>query len=272
MNKLQASLAIGVYIFALNSQAALFDDKEARKKILEVEANLLEVEANSQANKKLQSAEIEVLSTRMSDQLLNMQNEIELLKQEISDLRGGLEVVNHALATADKRQRDLYADTDRRIRKVEPSLDSDSDRVGVLAPPSEGGGADTGAVDAYKAYKTAYNFSQKSDHKAAFDAYNAFIATYPDSKYMPDAIYGLGYSQFALKNYKSSIASQEKLLAIYPSSTKASNAMYSIANSQIQLGQVSGAKEMLRSLIAKYPSAAVIPNAEKRLKVLESIK
>ena len=89
---------------------------------------------------------------------------------------------------------------------------------------------------------------------------------------MPDAIYGLGYSQFALKNYKSSIASQEKLLAIYPSSTKASNAMYSIANSQIQLGQVGGAKEMLRSLIAKYPSAAVIPNAEKRLKVLESIK
>lgn len=263
MNKLQASLAIGAYIFALNSQAALFDDKEARKKILDVEAN-------SQANHQLQSAEIEALSTRTADQLLNMQNEIELLKQEISELRGGLEVVNHALATADKRQRDLYADTDRRIRKVEPSLDGD--RVGVLAPPSEVGGADTGAVDAYKAYKTAYGFSQKSDHKAAFDAYNAFIATYPDSKYMPDAIYGLGYSQFALKNYKSSIASQKKLLAIYPSSTKASNAMYSIANSQIQLGQVSIAKEMLRSLIAKYPSAAVIPNAEKRLKVLESIK
>ena len=263
MNKLQASLAIGAYIFALNSQAALFDDKEARRKILEVEAN-------SQANHGLQSAEIEGLSTRTADQFLNMQNEIELLKQEISELRGGLEVVNHELATADKRQRDLYADTDRRIRKIEPSLGGD--RVGVLAPPSEGGSVDTGAVDAYKAYKTAYSLSQKSEHKAAFDAYNAFIATYPDSKYMPDAIYGLGYSQFALKNYKSSIASQEKLLAIYPSSTKASNAMYSIANSQIQLGQVGGAKEMLRSLIAKYPSAAVIPNAEKRLKVLESIK
>lgn len=116
-----------------------------------------------------------------------MQNEIELLKQEISELRGELEVVNHALATADKRQRDLYADTDRRIRKIESSLGGDS--VGVLAPPSEGGSVDTGAVDAYKAYKEAYGFSQKSDHKAAFDAYNAFIATYPDSKYMPDAIY-----------------------------------------------------------------------------------
>ncbi|MFT7227516.1 MAG: tol-pal system protein YbgF [Methylophilaceae bacterium] len=263
MNKLQASLAIGAYIFALNSQAALFDDKEARKKILDVETNSL-------ANHELQSAEIEGLSKRMVDQLLNMQNEIELLKQEISELRGELEVVNHALATADKRQRDLYADTDRRIRKIESSLSGDS--VGVLAPPSEGGGADTDVVDAYKAYKTAYGFSQKSDHKAAFDAYNTFIATYPNSKYMPDAIYGLGYSQFALKNYKSSIASQKKLLAIYPSSAKASNAMYSIANSQIQLGQVSSAKKMLRSLIAKYPSAAVIPNAEKRLKVLESIK
>ncbi|HSR01690.1 MAG TPA: tetratricopeptide repeat protein, partial [Methylophilaceae bacterium] len=53
---------------------------------------------------------------------------------------------------------------------------------------------------------------------------------------------------------------------------KVPNAMYSIANSHIQLGQVKEAKKMLSELIAKYPNADVIPNAQRRLKVLETIK
>jgi len=265
MNKLQASLAIGLCTLAFHSQAALFDDTEARKKILEVESQSL-------ADHELQAAEIEDLNKRLSAQsesMLNMQNEMELLKQEISELRGALEVANHALATAERRQKDLYADTDKRIRRLEGGAGVDS--VGVLPSSPEVGG-NAANVDAYQAYKAAYGLSQGAKHKEAFDAYNAFIKKYPDSKYTPDAIYGVGYSQFALKNYKSSIASQQKLLAVYPNSAKAPNAMYSIANSQIQLGQINSAKKVLRSLIAKHPAAEVVPSAKKRLKVLESIR
>jgi TolA-binding protein len=48
--------------------------------------------------------------------------------------------------------------------------------------------------------------------------------------------------------------------------------MLSLANSQIQLGQIPAAKKTLKDLIATYPSAEVTPSAQKRLKVLESIK
>ena len=248
MDKMQASLAIGLYLFAFNSQAALFDDTEARKKILDVEAK-------SVANHELHAAEIADLNKRLDIQsqgllsiqsqgLLSMQNEIVLLKQEISELRGALEVANHGLATAERRQKDLYADTDARIRKLEGGVSS----VGV-----DGGGnletvPATVDADVYKAYKAAYNLSQENKHKEAYEAFDAFIMQFPESKYTPDAIYGLGYSQFALKNYQSSIASQQKLLAVYPNSAKAPNAMYSIANSQIQLGQVNSAKEVLETI------------------------
>lgn len=264
MDKLQASLAIGLYLFVFNSQAALFDDTEARKKILDVEAK-------SVANHELQAAEIADLNKRLDIQsqgLLSMQNEIVLLKQEISELRGALEVANHGLATAERRQKDLYADTDARIRRLESG--------GSITANDEEGNTETplarADADVYKAYKTAYNLSQENKHKEAYEAFDAFITQFPESKYTPDAIYGLGYSQFALKNYQSSIASQQKLLAVYPNSAKAPNAMYSIANSQIQLGQVNSAKKVLQSLIAKYPNAAVTPNAKARLKVLETIK
>lgn len=264
MDKLQASLAIGISLLAFNSQAALFDDTEARKKILDVEAK-------SVASHELQAAEIEDLNKRLGIQsqgMLTMQNEIILLKQEISELRGALEVANHGLATAERRQKDLYADTDARIRRLE----SGSSPVDAGEGSSDEAAPTAGDADVYKAYKAAYNLSQENKHKEAYEAFDAFITQFPDSKYTPDAIYGLGYSQFALKNYQSSIASQQKLLAVYPNSAKAPNAMYSIANSQIQLGQIANAKKVLQSLIAKYPSATIVPNAKARLKVLETIK
>jgi TolA-binding protein len=98
------------------------------------------------------------------------------------------------------------------------------------------------------------------------------LKDYPTSKLAPDALYGMGYAQFALKNYKSSIATQQKVLDLHPESVKVPDAMYNMANGQIQLGQVSGAKKTLRDLIAKFPNADVTPNAQKRLKMLESIK
>jgi tol-pal system protein YbgF len=261
MKTLQKSLVIALSFFTLSTQAALFDDTEARKKIIEVETA-------SQENHEAQAAEIEDLKKRLSTQsqaMLDMQNEIELLRQEVAQLRGGLEVANHALETAEQRQKDLYADTDARIRKLEGGMTSETPNDGSMTEPMD-------ESEEAKAYKAAYAFSQQAKHQEAFDAFDAFIKEYPDSKLTPDALYGLGYSQFALRNYKSSIASQQKLLDDYPDNPKVPNAMYSIANSQIQLGQVKNAKKMLRDLIAKYPDAEVIPNAERRLKVLETIK
>ena len=50
------------------------------------------------------------------------------------------------------------------------------------------------------------------------------------------------------------------------------NARLNLANSQIQLGQIPAAKKTLKELIAAHPNAEVTPSAQKRLKVLESIK
>lgn len=261
MAKLQKGLFIGLSLFALTSHAALFDDTEARKKILDVEAE-------SQAADSAQAAEIADLKRRLSVQsqgLLDMQNEIELLRQEVAQLRGSLEVANHALESAENRQKDLYADTDARLRALETTTQQTGDGNATTEPLSSEHSEDV------KAYQEAYKFSQNAQHKEAFGAYDQFIKAYPESKLMPDALYGLGYSQFALKSYKSSISSQRKLLESYPESPKVPNAMYSIANSQIQLGQVKAAKKSLRDLITNYPDADVIPNAKKRLKVLETI-
>jgi len=122
-----ASLLLTTQLFAMNGHAALFDDKEARKKIVEVEATM---------NSQNQATQAELAGLRKSQQALeqrviaieaitkgqvlgDMQNQIEALKQEVSRLKGELEVASHNVDATQQRQKDLYGDTDTRLRKLE---------------------------------------------------------------------------------------------------------------------------------------------------------
>ena len=274
---------VGLSLFALTSyfnsaHAALFDDKEARKKIVELEAKQQTDHSAAMAAiadlKKISAALEKRIATIeaivQGGGLSEMQNQIETLKQEVANLKGDLEVAQHNLEATQARQKDLYVDTDTRLRKIEGGVptSSSSNSAPSAATPTQPAAEEKDA----KAFADANTLSQSAKHKDAFAAFDAFLREYPNSKLVADALYGMGYSQFALKNYKSSIATQQKLIDLHPESAKVPDAMYNMANGQIQLGQVSSAKKTLRDLVAKYPDAAVTPNAQKRLKALEAIK
>lgn len=265
---------VALSLFALTSHAALFDDKEARKKILEVEAKqqsdhnaamaaIADLKKSQVAmEKRITAIEAVVQSGGLAD----MSNQIDALKQEVASLKGDLEVAQHNLEATQTRQKDLYVDTDTRLRRLEGGapIASNNTQANATQPMTE-------EKDA-KAFADANALSQSAKHKEAFAAFDAFLKEYPNSKLAADALYGMGYSQFALKNYKSAIATQQKVIDLHPDSPKVPDAMYNMANSQIQLGQVSSAKKTLRDLVAKYPDAGVTPSAQKRLKALEAIK
>ncbi len=263
-------LVLVIATTAITSHAAIFDDKEARKKILEVEAasqaSINDLKKNQAAiEKRLEAIEAVIQGQALGD----MQSQIENLKQQVANLKGELEVATHNIDSTQQRQKDLYTDTDTRLRKIESGVAP----VVPTATDSTGNSTAPAAVEKdVKAFADAEDLSRSSKHKEAFNAFDAFLKEYPNSKLVPDALYGMGYSQFALKNYKSSIATQQKVVDLHGDSAKAPDALYSIANSQIQLGQVSNAKKTLRDLVSKYPNAEVTPNAQKRLKTLEALK
>lgn len=270
------SLFLTAQLFSYASHAALFDDTEARKKILELEKNMQSQNQATQSAladlKKDQHAleqRLTSLESIAKNGLVDMQSQVESLKQEISRLKGDLEVATHNLDLAQQRQKDLYTDTDARLRKLE-SAPASSAQVSATAetvapvPAKES--------EEQKQLETANVLSKESKYKEAFTAYDKFLKDYPNSASAADALFGLGYSQFALKNYKSAIATQQKLLDTHPDAAKAPDAMLNMANSQIQLGQVVAAKKTLRELVKKFPNSEVTPTAQKRLKALESIK
>ncbi|MES1988107.1 MAG: tol-pal system protein YbgF [Pseudomonadota bacterium] len=276
-----ASVLLSAQLFAINGHAALFDDKEARKKILEVEttmnsqdqANQTEL-ANVKKNFEQRLQAIEAITK--GGGLMEMQNQIESLKQEVARLKGELEEANHNVDTTQQRQKDLYGDTDARLRKLEsgatPPATVGSGDASAPQPTAVVAAAPARNTQEYQLLELANGLSKESKHKDAFNAYDKFLKDYPNSALAAEATYGLGYSQFALKNYKSAIATQQKVIDLHPESPKVPDAMLNMANSQIQLGLVPGAKKTLRDLIAQFPNSEVTPTAQKRLKALEAIK
>lgn len=284
MKKLNlVSLFLLVQLFAINSHAALFDDKEARKKILEIEATMTsqhQAAQNELANFKksqqaLEQRVIAIEAITKGQVLGDMQNHIDTLKQEIARLKGELEEANHHIEATQQRQKDLYGDTDARLRKLEGG---DTAAATTTAPDATAAAAPAATAtpnkntQEYQLLELANGLSREAKHKDAYNAYDKFLKDYPDSALAPEAKYGLGYTQFALKNYKSAIITQQKVIDSHPDSPKVPDAMLNKANSQIQLGQVENAKKTLRDLIAKFPESEVTPTAQRRLKALEAIK
>jgi tol-pal system protein YbgF len=295
-----ASLLIVTAGFAAQGHAALFDDKEARKKILELEATTTTQHQAAQADlaalKKTQQVIeqrlVEIEAITKGQGLLDMQNQIEGLKQEVAKLKGELELASHNVNLTQQRQKDLYGDADARLRKLEqgqpvanasanpnPVAAVEAPPASVVAPAAPVAAAPAASTpepaknsQEYQLLELAHGLAKEAKYKDAFNAYDKFLKDYPNSAYAPDALYGLGYAQFALKNYKSSMATQQKLLDAHPDNPRAADALFNMANSQFQLGMVPAAKKTLRDLLAKYPNSEVIPAAQKRLKALDAIK
>ena len=248
-------------LFVTPLHAALFEDTEARKKLQEMQLKETELEA------RIVSLEAVIKSGSLNDML----NQIELMKQDVSKLRGDIETLRHLNATVEQRQKDLYQDLDGRLRKIEEKSVGNN-----TALPNKV--AEIPATPEVKAPSDQEVFDQANQlldgmkYKEAFQAFTDFIKQFPSSTLLPDAKYGLANAQFSLKNYKASVGTYQKLLDQHPDFAKNPEALLGLANAQIQLALVPEAKKSLKDLIKKYPKSDVIQNAQKRLKVLESIK
>jgi tol-pal system protein YbgF len=276
---MRSLILLGMLVLSQVSHAALFDDEGARKKIIELQQ---QIDTQNQATQKsLRALEqrITAIEAIVKGQgLTDLLGQIESLNKELSKVKGDLEIATHNIEATQQRQKDLYGDTDGRLRKLEggtpvaSGADASAPATAGVAVANADGGAQAKEAEATKDFEAAQALSKAGKHREAFDAYEKFLQTYPTSSRVPEAQYALGYSQFSLKNYKASIATQQKLLQQYPDTPKAPDAMFNIANSQIQLADIEGAKKTLRGLLSQYPNSDVAPNAKKRLTVLDSFK
>jgi tol-pal system protein YbgF len=267
--------ALALCAFAQGLHAGVFDDEEARKRIDATNAKLAQVQKDLETR----------LAALEQQGLVDLLNQVELLKVEVAKLRGQLEVMTYELEQAQKRQKDLYLDLDSRLRKFEggptasgadaPSADAAAPVAGAVAA----GGSLTGASDAgaasglattpaeQRAYDAALDQFKRGDFPGAIQSFSAFVKAYPRGMLAASAQYWIGNAQFARKDYRAAIAAQRQLLATYPDSQKVPDALLNIASAQGELGDSAAARRTLEEVIAKYPLSEAAVKAKQRLGV-----
>jgi tol-pal system protein YbgF len=274
---------VGLILFS-NFAFAIFEDEEARKKINEMQDQLNNIE---------KSLEFKI-NQKFSKNLSKYSSELNELHDTISKLVGDVEVLQFELKNIAERNKVLYKELNDRIVKFETLIeqqtqnklkessvgssenltkDNNIDEKPIKLPPEEG--ELTPLVDMnieLDAYAEADSLVKATRYKEAFNAFDKFITTYPNSQSLPNAKYQLGYSQWALKNYNAAIKTYSKIIELHPNSEIIPDAIYGVANCEIQLTRITKAKKTLRNLIRKFPQSEIIEKAKKRLKALESIK
>ena len=228
-----AFLAVTTILPSL-ATAGLFEDAEARKAIGELRQRL--------------EAKAETAS------LLELASQNEALRQEVSRLRGQVEVLTNELANAQQRQKDFYIELDNRLRKLEPQ------RAVIDGQPV------TLSFAEQQAYDAALAQFKAGDYQAASKAFADFVARYPKSGYAASAQYLLGTSYYALREYQKAINAQMVVLNQYGKSARAPEAMLNIASCYMEKKDRKSAEKLLKKLIKLYPQSDAAKTAKERLK------
>jgi tol-pal system protein YbgF len=236
--------------------------------------------------------------------MIGMLQQIEELSNELRQLHGGLEQQSHDLDRLKKRQRELYLDTDRRLRDLEsrstaqstapieiPSLPEVStppvdiavsgdltQTVDPVPEPStlpvqnntisantEDFSTNITSSDEQNAYQSAFDTLKEGRYEKAKTELKTFLQNHPTSSFSGNAQYWLGEAHYVTREFKQAIDEFKKVLSNYPSSLKIPDAMLKLGYTYYELKQFDQAKLLLQDLQKRFPKSTAFRLAGKRL-------
>lgn len=190
--------------------------------------------------------ELEILVTRMNDELRAQGRLLKAREQEFRVLR---EAVFRATGGTPSSA---------------PLGTSES--VGTGVKPGQ-----PGQVDAvFLAYERARRYWEQKKYREAIVRLNAFLRKHPKSEYADNAQYWIGESYYALKKFDQAILEFDAVRRKYPSGNKVPAALLKQGFAFAELGNKDDARLILQGLIARYPQSKEAVMAKEKVKALES--
>jgi tol-pal system protein YbgF len=285
LNAICAAGILGLVSIASNVQAGMFDDDEARAQIVQLRTQT----RNAQQQIEQRITELEAMAKSRS--MIDLFNQVEVLKVEVAKLRGMQEVLNNELENIQKRQRDLYLDTDTRVRKLEsqtaqlveqnkallqvieqlrgevaklPQAATQPAAATETAPTAASASAQD-ALAEQRAYDLALNEFRAGKYREAAAGFAAFTRTFARSPLASSAQYWLGNSLFASKDFRGAISAQRTLIAQYPESSKVPDALLNIGSAFSELDDPREARRAWQEVVTKHPGSEAAVKAKQRL-------
>jgi tol-pal system protein YbgF len=174
--------------------------------------------------------------------------QLQLLQQEIMELRGLVEQQDHELRQLKQQSLERYVDIDRRLSE-DPAATTQSPvaAANTTATLQElAGEAD--------AYRNAYSLVRSQQFTDAVESFSQFLQDYPAGKYAPNAHYWLGELYLVIQppELESSRRQFTLLLEQYPENSKIPDALYKLGKVYFGKGNREKAREYFDRVIREF--------------------
>lgn len=215
---------------------------------------------------------------------MDMLNQLTQLRTQVQALQSQVEQLQHDNEQLKQTAKDQYLDLDSRLNRLEggapllPAAPAASAPAPAAAAPKPATAAserppsvhgDAGSLAASGEERTAYNVAFNSLKAGKYDdsaqLFLSFLELYPNGVYAPNALYWLGESYYATRNFPLAEAQFRDLISRYPTHDKASGALLKIGLSQYGEGKVDQAQATLEQVVSTYPGSDAARTAQDRL-------
>lgn len=229
-------------------------------------------------------SELERVVDARAQSQLQMQQQLESLMNEVSELRGTTEEQSYKLEQILQQQRDIYQEIDRRlgagaapsqsaggatpqptqVPAGNPAAVVAADQVATTEPAPAAEAAQP-AMSEDDAFKQIQAFVSEKKYPQAIKALNAFNKNFPDSANLPRSYYMLGLLHQQGGASKKAKASFEVVYKNYPNSDRAPLALYKLGMIAGEQDDAAGQKKYFNQLIKSYPKSKQAADARKAL-------
>lgn len=195
---------------------------------------------------------------------LQMQQQLDEMSNEISDLRGQLEKSTYDMQQMLQRQRELFIELDKvRAQVANPVAVAKTEPTDSAAKT---GGTFSSDVDEQTAYQNAVDLIlKKRDYTGAIAAFQQFQKDYPDSSFTPNSHYWLGQLYFAKKQDTEAVKSFAAVIT-YKDSNKRADALVKLGEIAERNNDAAQANKYFQQVVDEYPDSASAKLAKTRLK------
>lgn len=197
---------------------------------------------------------------------IRMQQQLQILLDEVSELRGVTENHSYQLDEIIQRQRDIYQEIERRMSATQSS-------AGNSAAAAASGGptvAVSSNLSENDAYDRAVNMVLKDRRfDAAIPEFENFLRTYPNSVYASNAHFWLGQLLFNNGDMAKAKTSFERVVNNFPDSNKMADALLKLGQIAERQNDRSTALSYFRKVVAEHGTTPPARLARERIDALK---
>ena len=191
------------------------------------------------------------------------QYQIQLLRQEVMELRGLIENLDYEIKRQKAVADDRYLELDDRLQNLLVEGRTDEKGIGLKEQPSEAL-PDFELSGEKELYDTARQLIRNRQYEQAVDQLNNFIQSFPESQLVANAYYWLGQVYAAkidpdLQRARQSLA---QVISYFPKHSKVPDAAFALGKVHYALGDCQRAKTLLAQVVEQFPDKSAAKLSE----------